>query len=148
MSTCASFCGVRNQSPFAPLLLVALFSLFLAPASAQQSPSVPTIEPGADVMTLCTAWKLTTKAIELAAEFKSIAGERVDRARQLVEQCKAKTECSREERVNLEQEVREAGYQQAKAVELAATMEERKKSIRARLEELRGRDALERCGDT
>jgi hypothetical protein len=102
-------------------------------------------EPAPDAMALCTAWRLSAKTSALAREIRSVAVERVERARKLAEQCKAAPECTREERVNLEQEAREAGYQETRAKDLAATMEARSSTLRKQFEDLRGKGAVEDC---
>jgi hypothetical protein len=115
-------------------------ALFAVPALAQQE----TPAPGADTLALCTTWRLTTQAVKLANEVNATATERADRARKLVAECKAR-QCPREEQLNAEQEVREAGYQQVRAAELAAAMEQRRSGLLTRFEELQGKDAVEKC---
>lgn len=134
-------------------LTVAMTGLVLlaAPAQPQQAPSVPTpdAEVSADVKALCNAWRLTELAIKLAGELKSVSEARVDQTGKLADACKAKPQCAQSrDREKLDKDLRDAGNQQAKAIELAATMEERKRGIRERLERIYGKDAVEKCGET
>jgi hypothetical protein len=121
----------------APLVLLA------GAASAQPGPEAP--PPDADVLAFCTAWQLATKAVKLAHELTSTAADRLDWARARVQECKAGSHCGREEQLNFEQEVREAGYQRSRAAELATAMEQRQAVLRTRFEQLRGEGAANRC---
>jgi len=76
--------------------------------------------------------------MRLASEIKAVAVARSEQAQRLVAACNANPDCSREERVNREQDLREAKYQQAQAEALGAGMEERSSKLRTELEKLRG----------
>jgi hypothetical protein len=127
------------------VVCVAAFGWLLlsAPTHAQSSSSLQ--EPTSDVMALCTAWQLTVKALGVADELKTLATEHSERARTQLDECMARSDCDREERVNLEQQVRDSGYEHRKAIELAASMQERQKTIREKLEAVRGKEAIEKC---
>lgn len=127
--------------------MVSALALLAVSAAAQQpqDPSAP--DPTAEAIALCTTWRLTGTSLELAMQIKAIALQRVERAKKLMEECKARPECSREERVNLEQDLREAVYHLARAEALAAGFEERRLNLRKQLEALRGADAVRNCDD-
>jgi hypothetical protein len=117
-----------------------------SPGIAQQTPQEPA-PSASDTLALCTAWHLTAKAIEVAAEVQGVAADRLERAQKAVEECAARQNCAREERVNHEQELRETRYQQAQASKLAAAMEQRRTDLRRLLEQARGAGAAEKCGE-
>ena len=123
--------------------IVAAVVLLAAPALAQ---SAGDATPDQDAIALCTTWQLVTQALKLARQVHATATDRADRARRLVQECEDR-QCPREERIEAEQEVREAGYQQGRAKELAEAMEQRRTKLMTRFEELRGKDAIEKCDE-
>lgn len=122
-----------------------MLGLLVSQAPAQQPDN--SSAPATDPMALCTTWRLAQQAIELTSQIKSVAVERVEQAQKLVEQCRATADCAREERVNLEQDLRDARYQRVRAEGLAASMEERGLNLRKQLESLRGADGVKNCAE-
>src|SRR5262245_38430558 len=131
-------------------LTLAMSLASVSSASARELPAiVPIAESDADVHALCLAWSLAEQALALANDLNSVASNRMDQAGKRMEDCKGRPECARtKERERLEQELRDAGNQQAKAHELAGAMEERKKSIRDQIERLYGQGAQKKCEST
>jgi len=128
---------------------VGVMLLAAVPAALSQSQPGPQTELTADVQALCTVWRLTETSIKLAAELKSVSDARVEETGKQAEACRAKPECARSsERERLDKALREAGTEQAKAVELAAAMEGRKREIVGRLEKIYGKEAIQKCGGT
>jgi hypothetical protein len=98
-----------------------------------------------DALALCTAMQLASQAIAVADEIKNVAEERLARARKDVAACQARPDCGRDERINLEQEVRDAKYQRDKSEQLAAVMQTRAAAVRKQFEQFRGADATREC---
>jgi hypothetical protein len=99
-----------------------------------------------DLQALCTAWRLTVEALKAADGLRAIAEDRIDKARALVAECTSSSDCAREKRINLEQDVRDANYAQVRALELANSMRERQTKVVQQLQDARGADALKLCG--
>ncbi|MGH6816030.1 MAG: hypothetical protein ACREC6_10015 [Hyphomicrobiaceae bacterium] len=129
--------------------VLAITLMLGGPAWAQEKPpAAPNGEPAVGFKALCLTWSLAETAHKLADDLKALAADRVDQAGRRAAECKAKPECTQStDGEKFERDLRDAGNQQAKVVQLAAAMEKRKTGIREHIEALHGKDALKKCGN-
>jgi hypothetical protein len=111
-------------------------------AAAQQPPASP---PGElKSAATCTAWRLAVEGVRLAEQLNATAADRLDHAKVAVGECQAR-QCSRDDLLMAEQEVREAQYALVRATELAVAMKQRREELSVRLQSFSHDGAVADC---
>jgi hypothetical protein len=123
---------LRSFTPELRCVVAAAAAFVLATSvAAQQSPASPPGELKSEAA--CTAWQLATEGVRLADQLNAIANDRLDHAKSVVGECQAR-QCSRDDLLMAEQEVREAQYAFARATERAAAMKRTREELSVRLQ--------------
>jgi hypothetical protein len=133
---------LRSLTPGLRGLVAAAAFVLATSAAAQQSQASPPGEVRSEA--ICTAWRLATEGVRLADQLNAIASDRLDHAKSVVGECQAR-QCSRDDQLMAEQEVREAQYALVRATELAAAMKQRREELSVRLQSSSHDGTVEDC---